>query len=737
MRKSLKILLIVGITLISVIATLFVSYFIITGDAKLQPEKLIDYGKTINVYDDNGEKIENASYLSKQKSVNIENLSDNTVNAFIASEDRAFYKHRGLNYKRMLKALYRNAVSFSFKEGASTISQQLIKNTHLNNDKTITRKLKEIKLTKQLERRYDKDKILEMYLNTIYFGHSCYGLQNAAHFYFNKPAEQLDLEQSATVAGILSSPNNYSPFNNPELCLKRRNLVLNSMNECGFIDETTLKKTVEKPLSASKNTQKRDGSYINAVFEELEKTGIDPYGQFTELNIRTYFDGRIQDEINRQSAKSDLSIFVRTNDGGICGYTSSIGSAKRQIGSTAKPIFVYAPALEEKKIHLFTKINDEKINYNGYSPENYDKKYHGKVTVADSIKYSYNVPAVKTLNSLDIKSVAKYAEKMNVNLCDDDKNLSLALGGMKDGLSLKELTDCYSVFPNGGIYKNSSFIKEITDQNGKVLYQNGQIGQKVYSEGTCSLINGILCETAKTGTAKKLKSLNFDVACKTGTCGNAEGNTDAYSICYTSEYSIGVWQGDKNNERSQITGGSDCCGISENILKRIYEDKNCPTLEKITGTTEICIDREEYENNDKIILCDDNSPKLNKLTVRCLNANLPKEKSTRFTSPKIQTPTLNVNYNTVCVSLYQTKYYSYIVKRLNNGNIDVIYDGEWKKDICDSPVSGTYTYTVTPYYKCENSSFYGKEITLPQVKISGNSGTQKIPGIVYKDWFNQ
>ncbi|MDE7087004.1 MAG: transglycosylase domain-containing protein, partial [Clostridia bacterium] len=223
----------IAIVIISLILIAFTSFFLITAGTNLQPEKLIDYGKTISIYDEEGNKLEDTSLATGQKSVKVERLQPHTINAFIASEDRDFFNHNGLNYKRMIKAAYKNITSRSFKEGASTISQQLVKNTHLSNDKTIVRKLKEIKLTKQLERKYGKDDILEMYLNTIYFGHNCFGLQSAANFYFDKSADELNLEQSATLVGLLTSPNNFSPFKNPQKCLTRRNTVLKNMRDCG------------------------------------------------------------------------------------------------------------------------------------------------------------------------------------------------------------------------------------------------------------------------------------------------------------------------------------------------------------------------------------------------------------------------------------------------------------------------------------------------------------------------
>ncbi|MDE7163018.1 MAG: transglycosylase domain-containing protein [Clostridia bacterium] len=738
MRKALKIFLVITIVNVALILTALTSFFVITAGTNLQPEKLVDYDKTIAVFDDQDEKIEDTSLQTKKQSVKIDNLKDDTVNAFIASEDRSFYKHNGLNYKRMVKALYKNVISRSFKEGASTISQQLIKNTHLNNDKTITRKLKEIKLTKQLERKYSKDQILEMYLNTIYFGHNCFGLQSAANFYFDKSAEDLTLEQSATIVGLLTSPNNFSPFKNPQKCLARRNTVLRNMTECGFIDEQSCENAIALPLSAIQNGNKeRNSGYLNAVFNEFEELDIDPYGQFGELHIKTYLNSKTQKLLDEIEVSSDYSYFVRTQNGGVAAFKSSIGSAKRQIGSTAKPIFVYAPALEERKLNLFTKINDEPIDYGGYTPENYDKKYHGRVTVAESIKQSLNIPAVKTLNSLNLDDVEKYADKMNIKLKKEDKTLALALGGMSEGLTLKELCDAYSVFANHGDYASSHFIKEICDQSGKILYQNKLLKQNVFSEGTCSLINDVLCETAKSGTAKKLSDFEFDVACKTGTCGNRDGNTDAYSVAYTSDYCIGVWFGDKDNKKLQITGGKDCCNIASRLLSEIYSDKSCTPLDKSTGTVNIEIDREEYEKNDKILLSDENAPQLNRLTVKCLQGNDNYEQTTRFTSPTIKKPSILVNNNQISISLCQTKYYSYIVKRQINNKTDIIYDGQWKENIVDQPGDGEYIYTVTPYFVSNGNKFTGVEITLPRVIIRAEKSQDKVPDIAYKDWFNK
>lgn len=732
MRRVLKIISITSL----IIATVFVcavgAYYAITAGTELDESRLIDYGKSIAVYDGDGGKIESASINGKRNSVTIKELNQDTINAFIASEDRNFYVHNGLNYKRMLKALYKNIFSFSFKEGASTISQQLIKNTHLNNDKTISRKLKEIKLTKRLEKIYSKDDILEMYLNTIYFGHNCYGLQNAANFYFGKDADKLNLEESATLVGLLTSPNNYSPFRNPEKSKARRDTVLKNMLDCNFIDETKYNIAISKPINAQKsNGSQKYADYLSQVFDELEEINLDNIQDLSGCKVYTFMNKTAQDTAEGINYERDCSIVI-TDRNGVLAYKSTIGNAKRQPGSTVKPLFVYAPAIEEGLIHPFTKIEDEEINYNGYSPENYDKKYHGTVTIAKSIAQSYNIPAIKTLNSLTLNTAEKYAERMNVKLEDDEKNLTLALGGMKYGLSLKELCDCYSIFPNGGTHNRTHLINKIEDENGKVVYSCIKEHNQVFCEGTCALMNKMLIETTKTGTAKKLKNFNFDIAAKTGTCGNVEGNTDAYAVGYTSAHSFGVWLGDKDNLRQNVTGGKDCCNILKQLLEVIYNKENPTNLDVKSGTTEVFIDREEYSKTGKIVLAESISPLSCRYKVSCLSKNIPTETCTKFSNPIIQKPTINVNINAVTVQLCQTEYYIYLIKRDNI----VIYDDIWVEKIEDNPEPGSHVYTVTPYYFDGKDKYFGKIVELEHVLV-GASTAPPAPDIVYKEWYNQ
>ena len=736
MRKLTKAILILIVLIAVAIAAGFAVFAFVTRDAHLDESKLTDYGKYITVCDSDGHEMTSASLAARRKSVKLTDLNPDTVNAFIASEDRSFYRHHGLNYGRMIKALATNIMSRSFRQGASTISQQLIKNTHLTGDKTIKRKLSEIKLTKKLERRYSKDEILEMYLNTIYFGHNCYGLESAAEFYFGTTADSLTLEQSATVAGLLTSPNNYSPFKNPEKCLEKRNIVLKCMKECGHIDDIQYSKATESPLSAIQ-TATTDGlsCYLSCVFDELDGLEFDSYN-LKDVRIITYADEELQRYADGLETEYDAAIIITDKSGGVRAYRSDINNAKRQPGSTIKPLLVYGPAIEEKLICPATKILDEKTDYGGYSPENFDKKYHGYITVTESLIKSYNIPAVKTLNALTIKKAAEYADRLGIKLEQDEKNLSLALGGMKYGMTLPEVCEKYRTFMGGGAYTRTKFIKEIKLKNGKTIYRANDKSAKVFSEGTASLINDMLCQTAEAGTGKKLGSFGFEVAAKTGTCGNDRGNTDGYCIAYTSADIVGVWLGSKDNAPTNVTGGGDCCRTAGDILRKLYERSTPASLEKKAGTATISIDRGEYTTNNKIVLADDCAPKLATCTIKVLSGAIPKEKSHKFSVPTIKTPRISVDNGTVCIVLCHTDYYAYRIKRQGKDETSIIYDGPWTNKITDTIENGTYTYSVTPYYFDGCTEHTGKTIELPPVCVTAydRPPQEDMPDITQKDW---
>ncbi|MBQ3493901.1 MAG: transglycosylase domain-containing protein, partial [Clostridia bacterium] len=408
----------------------------------------------LNLYDNQNRPIEETN--KAVCFVNLNTLPKHTKQCFISIEDKNFYEHNGLNYKRMAGAMLKNIKAMKIKEGASTISQQLIKNTHLSSEKTFTRKFNEILLTKQLEKILSKDEILEYYLNVIYFGDNCYGIENASQHYFSKPAKQLNLLESATLAGMIKAPNIYSPIKNSQKSLERRNVVLYELyqdNKINFQDYIKLKSS---PLETNVSNPKDEfhNSYSQACYEEASRILKMPEKQIAigEYKIYTYFNKEKQETL-KQAIKQydfdyDCSAISMTKTGEIEAYVGKsnlkIIDIKRQPGSAIKPILVYAPAINENIISPLTQINDEKIDIDGYSPSNVSNKYNGYISVRDCVAKSLNVPAVKTLSYVGVEKAKNYAKMCNIEFDGNDNNLSLALGGMTYGTSLKQLTNSYT-----------------------------------------------------------------------------------------------------------------------------------------------------------------------------------------------------------------------------------------------------------------------------------------------------
>ncbi len=721
MNRTVKILLIVLSALLVLFLSCLVYFFAVTAGEKLNMQKLALSENCVLLFDRNGEEIETA----QTSAVPFSELPEYLPKAFVAVEDKRFYSHNGLDYKRMVKAAMKNISTFSFREGASTISQQLIKNTHLSGEKTIKRKLKEIKLTRALEKNFSKDEILELYLNSIYFGHSAFGVGSAAEYYFGKSASELSPAESAMLAALVKSPNRYSPFRDAEKCLARRNFVLSLMREQGYItpeEETTAK---SEPLPESPH-MREESAYLSPVFEELSALFPDAKSG-DKLRVYTALDPTLQTLLEEQTADSDLCALVRGADGGVKAYFSTCGEVKRLPASTIKPLAVYAPALEENLISPATPLLDEKTDFGGYSPSDYGGKYGGYMSARYALSHSVNVPAVKVLNTLGVERAAQYLEKMDLPVPEEDRTLALALGGMKEGFSLLSLVDGYAVFSHGGMYSPSHFIEKVDDCQGKNLYtyqnfqeknlncQGKNLDRRVFSEDTACLMNDMLMTAAREGTAKKLKSLPFEVAAKTGTGGTEKGNTDVYTIAYTSEDAVGVWLGNRDNSPVEATGGGVPADIALKILKGMYQEKAPSPFPKCEKVKTALLDKEEYEKNHRLLLADPLAPEYLSLKELFRESALPAGTSEKFSRPKIEKPEISVVNGSVKIVLCQTEYYDYEVKRQCGEQISTVYKGKYRRELFDNSVCGgkNYIYSVTPYY----CGIAGETVTLPSVYI--------------------
>ena len=700
--------------------TLF--YLIQTSDSKLDESKLFSPKDVITFYDGKGNEIFNQS---KDLEITLyQDIPNDLIDAFVSIEDKRFYSHNGVDYKAILRAFFKNLTSFSFKEGGSTISQQLIKNTHFTGEKTIKRKLSEIKLAKKLEKKFSKEEILEKYLNTIYFGSNCFGISKASKKYFNKEPKELNLSECAILAGIVKSPSNYSPFSDIEKCTRRRNVVLSEMLKEGYITKSDYETAINSKIVVEKDNDLTNLSYFNSVNEELDYL-IDKFEiNINGLKIYTYFDNELQTALDEGNlnANSDYSAIVMDKNSSVLAYSSTCGELKRQLGSTIKPILVYAPAIDLNEIDECSFILDEKTNFNGYEPKNFGDKYYGVVTVKEALSKSLNVPCVKILNSIGIENAKKYLSKTNLRLSENDLGLNVSLGVTNDGYKLKDLTSVYASFINRGIYNKPNFVSKILDSSGKVLYKRELENNRIFEEDTAFIINDMLKETANTGTAKKLKSLNYEVCAKTGTVGNEKGNTDVYCVTYNGEIALSVWYGNANSSYldNSILGGNLPTQTCYNVLSKIYNNRMPTKLFSTDAVEKIRLDKISFLEN-KIEIADDIAPNRFVLESYFKKSRIPKDVSTRFSSPTIENAKILVNKSDIEIRLCQTELINSLVYKELNGEKTLVLD---TKDLADKNLiidkyyieNTNYIYSAIPYYELDGKRYYGKEVIIGQIK---------------------
>ena len=740
MKRIKKIFLIACILLFPLCFGCALFFSCATAGAYLDESKLSLQKLNAKILDVNHQEIQNVLPSAYKETASFSEISPYVKTAFVDTEDRHFFSHHGFDGKRILKAIYINASTHSFKEGASTISQQLIKNTHLTHEKTLSRKLKELKLTYQLEKKYSKEQILEKYLNSIYFGHSCFGIDTAANFYFKKSPVQLDLADAAILAGLVKSPNNYSPFKNPQKCKERKECVLKMMLTLKHITQEQFDSAVNKPLPEKTENTTNNSNYLQYLFEEVEALSEKhDFNISGNMRILTYFSPLLQEKFNRlaKTIPSDKSFIAIDNRCcGIQAYYSSVGDIQRSPASLIKPLLVYAPALEENMINVATPILDEKIDFEGYSPKNYDEKYHGYVSVRECIAKSLNIPAVKILNALSLEKATNYMQQLNLKIQEDDKSLALALGGMKCGYTLRDLASAYTTFACGGKFSPAKFVKAVYIDE-QCVYQAQEKKTQVFSPATSFLINDTLKSTVINGTAKKLRELDFAIAAKTGTNGRQEGNLDAYTIAYNPSYTIGVWTGYANNDTFQYTGGGVPCEIAKDLflhLRQIEPQEKFFDFEQPKNIMKATLDKSEYYDTHNIILADDLSPVEYTFSEYFERHSLPRKKSDKFSNPSISSPILNYQNGTVNIIFDDTapSYYRYIIERYDYDRHTTLYDGKKINVFKDNNLDENkkYVYSVTPIYKEQ----IGTPIVLPTVitKI----GESPPPPIVKEEWWN-
>jgi len=513
-------------------------------------------------------------FLEKREPVPLEKIPRLLTAALVATEDRKFYKHSGVDLKGIARAIFKDIKAGEFVEGASTITQQLSKTLFLTPRKTLVRKLKEAILAFQLERRYTKDEILELYLNQVYFGSGAYGVESAAKIFFGKSAKDLTLAECALVAGMPKSPSRYSPLVNPDLALTRRNTVLQQMRDTGIISDADYQQAVKEALHT--NGRKFNLSKAPYFVEYIKETLEDEIGStrlykgglsvFTTLNYRLQLaaENAVNDGLSAlsqrmrmrkgQIAESDPQAALISLDLASGGILAMVGGkdfsasrfnratmALRQPGSAFKP-FIYAYAIEQG-FAQDSIILDAPVVYKGvqngedWKPENFSSGFKGEMTLRHALAISQNIPAVRLLQSLGPNSVAQFAHQLGIKSYLAS-NLSLALGTSE--VTLLDLTSAYSVFPNRGEKIKPLGVLEVVDRNGRVIWRDKPQRRLVMSRAGAAIVTNMLEGVVKEGTGRQAQILGRAVAGKTGT---TDDYRDAMFIGFSPSTIAGVWVG--------------------------------------------------------------------------------------------------------------------------------------------------------------------------------------------------
>ena len=617
-RNFKKILInILYITAIIFLSGVFVTLFLFIYFASdlPRPERYADHPKAqpTKIYDRTGENVLYTIYgEEKRELTNLENVPDHFVNALLTAEDSNFYDHFGVDFRGVGRSLITNIRAGETVAGGSTISQQFVRSAFLTPEREVIRKVREIVLTLELERRYSKDEILEFYLNQIPFGSNAYGIESAAQTYFNKTAGELTLAESATLVSLIPAPSHLSPYgDNLEQLMRRKDHLLSRMHSADLITEEEFEEAKEEDLVFHRSRDYlRAPHFVMEVKSILESKYGEEFLKEEGFEVHTTIDLELQKEVERivkerisqlqhHNAHNAGVIVLDPHTGEILAMVGSVDyfkdplpkgctpgvnckfspytnvvKSERQPGSAFKP-FVYAKAFKNG-YGSNTIVVDERTNFgtesNPYIPRNYDGQFRGEVTLREALAQSLNVPSVKVLSDLaGLNDSVEMARELGIELPRPASfyGLPLVLGG--GDVRLLEVSYAYGVFATEG-YKNSPiYISKITDREGNILEKNESNQKRVLQPSIAREITDILSDNnARTpvfGENSPLHFPNHEVSVKTGSTQNFR---DAWTVGYTSSRVVGVWVG--NNDNSPMynaPGVSVAAPLWRDIMKEV------------------------------------------------------------------------------------------------------------------------------------------------------------------------
>lgn len=571
----------------------------------------------------------------KREYVSINDIPKNITDAVLTTEDSRFQSHIGIDPIRLIKAVLVNIRSNSAQQGASTITQQVVKNSLLTSDKSLQRKIQEAYLSLKLENRYSKDDILEMYMNKIYYSDGQYGVKTAAKYFYNKELDQLTLPQVALLTGIPQQPILYNPYDYPKQAKERRDTVLYALLNNDKITEAEYNDAINTPITdgiVKKTKEERANqhtynpkfaAYIDQITKELKENQNfenikDPLSMGLKIytNLNPELQIYVQDMLDTQHAPmrahaSQAAISVLDTKTGLIeaigggknykagGYNFAV-DARVQPGSSIKPIIDYAPGIEYYGWDAQTTFSDTPYQIAGtnFFIQNWDRLYHGTVSMSRALSWSYNIPAIRAFETVGYERAKYFAEKLGIPVTKDEP--TTAIGGNVDGVSPTQMAAAFASFGNKGYFNKPSTIVKVFNANGKELPNIKDEPVKAMSEETAYLITNVLKGVlSSNGISPNGKVANFDMAGKSGSStfddsayynfgiDVVNSTKDSWMIGYTTDYTVSVWQGADvldsaakalSSEQAQTTQV-----IMADVMKKVSGNKIPTSFEKPAG----------------------------------------------------------------------------------------------------------------------------------------------------------
>ncbi|MDQ0184400.1 transglycosylase domain-containing protein [Cytobacillus kochii] len=590
--------LLLGLTFI-LLAILFFAFLAVNANVSTLQEGL---KQSTIIYDKDGDEASSFA-TNRSEGVTFGDLPEHLPNAVVAIEDERFYQHNGFDLKGMTRAFVSNLFAGRITGGGSTVTQQLAKNALLTSEQTYRRKIEELFLAVEIEKEYEKEDILQMYLNQVYFGSGAWGIDSAANQYFSKNVGELTISESAMLAGLLQSPSYLDPYKNYEGAMKRRNIVLAKMQELNMITTAEYETAVAEEIvlkEGEKNTFERQYPYyVDAVLDEaINRYGLTQEEIFTRgYKIYTQMDQNIQANLevtyhndslfpngNGSTLVQSGAVLLDPQTGGVRAVVGGRGEhvfrgfnrathIKAQPGSTLKPLAAYTPALEEG-YEPDSMLQDEKVTYGDYTPTNVNDQYLGEVEMTKAVAESINAPAVWLLDQIGLTKGLDSLQRFGIPYEKEDEYLGIALGGMHKGISPLTLAQAYSAFPNEGKRYDAHFITKIVGPTGNEIVAHDDKATKVTSKSVAKKMDTMLADVIENGTGAGAKIEGVSLAGKTGSTqlpyADLNGTKDQWFVGYTDEIVGAVWLGYDKTDREHYLSGSTSTNVVP-VFKAVME----------------------------------------------------------------------------------------------------------------------------------------------------------------------